>query len=141
MVLVDSSVWITAGRRDGRLEVKVALESLLEAYEACWCSVVKLEVLGWARAEQRPKLSFFFSTIPYKPITEPLWESAKKLCWKLRDNGLTVPTNDVLIAALAIESCCRVYSVDAHFQEIARIVPALGLYEPGYGGMFDPGVE
>ena len=141
MVLVDSSVWIMSGRRDGRLDVKVALESLLEAYDACWCSVITLEVIGWARAEQRPKLGFFFSTIPYLPVHEPLWEAAKKLCWKLRDNGLTVPTNDVLIAALAIEKNCRVYSVDQHFEEIAKIVPQLKLYEPGYGGSYNPGIE
>ena len=34
MVLVDSSVWIESLRRTGRLEVKVALEGLLEAYGA-----------------------------------------------------------------------------------------------------------
>lgn len=141
MVLVDSSVWIAAGRRDGPLDVKVALESLLESYEACWCSVIKLEVLGRAKAEQRPKLSFFFSTIPYKSINEPIWESAKKLCWKLRDAGLTVPTNDVLIAALSIENFWRVYSVDNHFVEIAKIEPRLALYKPGYGGSYDPDVE
>mgnify|MGYP001550518080 FL=1 len=36
MVLVDSSVWIEALRRDGRLDVKLALENLLEEYEASW---------------------------------------------------------------------------------------------------------
>ena len=138
MILVDSSVWIKAGRRDGPLEVKIALESLLEAYEACWCSVVKLEVLGWVRAEKRAKLEFFFSTIPYKIVSEPIWESAKKLCWKLRDSGLTVPGNDVLLAALAIEQGCRLYSVDHHFVEIAERIPALMLYKPGYGGQYDP---
>src|SRR4051812_13269140 len=100
MVLVDSSVWIVAGRRDGALEVKVALEALLADYQACWCGVVKLEVLGWVRAEKRAKLQYFFSTIPYKPISESVWESARKLCWKLRDSGLIVPSNDVLLATL-----------------------------------------
>lgn len=51
MVLVDSSVWIEALRRDGSLHVKVALESLLDAYEAQWCSLVRLEVMGGARKQ------------------------------------------------------------------------------------------
>jgi predicted nucleic acid-binding protein len=76
--------------------------------------------------------------IPYKPITEKIWDRAKALCWKLRDSGLTVPTNDVLLAALAIESGCRLYSVDHHFEEIAKRAP-LTLYKPSYGGSYDPG--
>jgi predicted nucleic acid-binding protein len=141
MVLVDSSVWIIAGRRDGDLAVKVALESLLEVYEACWCGVVKLEVLGRVRAEQRRKLQFFFSMIPYRTITEKTWEAAKALGWTLRDAGLTVPNNDILQAALAIETGHRLYAIDHHFTEIAARVPALLLYQPGYGGSYDPGTE
>ena len=140
MVLVDSSVWIEAGRRDGRLEVKVALEALLEAYEAAWCSVVKLEVVGRAREEERRKLEFFFSTIPYRPITEGIWEAAKELSWHFRARGLTVPTNDMLVVALAQESNCRVYAIDAHFDEMAQHV-GLALYKPGYGGGFADDAE
>ena len=34
MVLVDSSAWIESLRRHGDLRVKLAIEALLEAYEA-----------------------------------------------------------------------------------------------------------
>lgn len=141
MVLVDSSVWITAGRRDGDLAVKVALDSLLEAYEAFWCGVVKLEFVGRTRRERRREMEFFFSTIPYRPITERTWEAAKMLGWKLRDAGVTVPNNDILLAAVALEAGCRLYSVDQHFPEIAKVEPMLALYHPGYGGMFNEGIE
>ena len=57
MVLVDSSVWIEALRRDGRLDVKLALEGLLEEYEASWCGPVKLEVLGGARPQERAMIA------------------------------------------------------------------------------------
>ncbi len=141
MVLVDTSVWIESGRPKGRVEVKAALESLLDAYEAAWCGVVKIEFLGYVKASERRKLEFFFSTIPYRSIGEPQWEAAKKLGWRLRDSGLTVPANDILLAAVAIEAGCRLYSVDGHFAEIAACVPALRLYQPGYGGSYDPGQE
>ena len=140
MVIVDTSVWIEAGRLHGKLEVKVALEALLEAYEATWCGVVKLEFIGRAKESERRKLEFFFSTIPYKATSEAHWEAAKKLGWKLRDSGITVPANDILLAALALEAGCRLYAVDAHFEEIARLVP-LALYRPSYGGSYNPGVE
>jgi predicted nucleic acid-binding protein len=45
---VDSSVWIDALRREGGLQVKLALENLLEEYEAAFCGPTKLEVLRGA---------------------------------------------------------------------------------------------
>ncbi|HEX8373057.1 MAG TPA: PIN domain-containing protein [Chthoniobacterales bacterium] len=140
MVIVDSSVWIEASRPKGDLHVKVALESLLEEYEAAFCGPVKLEVLGAARQEMRKPLSFFFDIIPYVPMKDSVWESAKKMSWKLRDSGVTVPWNDVVIATIAIENNCRVYSLDKHFQEISRLT-GLALYKASYGGSYDPGTS
>ena len=115
MVLVDSSVWIEALRRDGRLDVKLALEGLLEEYEAAWCGPVKHEVLGGARTQDRKALEEQFLCIPYFPMQDAAWEAAKKLAWRLRDNGCTAPWNDILIAALSVKADCRIYAVDKHF--------------------------
>ena len=138
MVLVDSSVWIEALRRDGRLDVKLALESLLEEYEAAWCGPVKLEVLGGARAREREKLETQFSCIPYFPMKDTAWESAKNLAWRLRDRGCATPWNDVLIAALSVEAGCRIYAVDKHFELMRESGAGIRLYQPGYGGKYDP---
>ena len=137
MVLVDSSVWIEALRRSGRLEVKVALEALLEEYEAGWCTPVRLEVLGGSRREERRALGGYFAVIPYRACREPDWDEAVALAWKLRDRGLTVPWLDVLIATLAIRDGVRLYALDDHFRTIADLT-GLALYEPGYGGSFRP---
>ncbi len=137
MVLVDSSVWIEALRRNGRLEVKMALESLLDAYEAQWCSPVRLEVLGGARKEERGRLGRHFAVIPYRSCTEEDWDNAVALAWKIRDHGITIPWLDVQIASLALADEVRIYSIDAHFGKIAPLT-GLQLYEPGYGGSFRP---
>ncbi|MBI4026039.1 MAG: PIN domain-containing protein [Verrucomicrobia bacterium] len=138
MVMVDSSVWIEGLRRDGNLAVSVALRGLLEEYEALWCGPVKLEVLGGARKEERAKLSFFFECIPYRAISDASWEEAKRLAWRLRDKGFSLPWNDILIASLAIRWNVRLYSIDRHF-EIIRHEADLRLYQPGLGGTFQPG--
>jgi predicted nucleic acid-binding protein len=138
MVLVDSSVWIEALRRDGRLDVKLALESLLEEYEAAWCGPVKLEVLGGARKEDREQLEAHFSCIPYFPMTDAAWESAKALAWRLRDKGCSAPWNDILIASLSRQADCRIYAVDKHFNLMYEAGAGIVLYEPGYGGRFEP---
>ena len=138
MVLVDSSVWIEALRRDGRLDVKLALENLLEAYEAAWCGPVKLEVLGGARAQDRKALAEQFSRIPYFPMADAAWNSAKNLAWRLRDKGCTAPWNDILIAALSVKADCRIYAVDKHFQLMYESGAGIRLYRPGYAGKYDP---
>lgn len=138
MVLVDSSVWIEALRRDGRLDVKLALENLLEEYEAAWCGPVKLEVLGGARSREREKLETHFSCIPYFQMKDNAWDAAKKLAWRLRDRGCITPWNDVLIAALSMQAICRIYTVDKHFQMMRDAGAGILLYEPGHGGAYNP---
>ncbi len=138
MVLVDSSVWIEALRRDGRLDVKLALESLLEEYEASWCGPVKLEVLGGARPQERKALEEQFSCIPYFPMTDAAWDAAKNLAWRLRDQGCTAPWNDILIASLSLKADCRIYATDKHFALMSQAGAGIRLYEPGYGGKYDP---
>lgn len=137
MVLVDSSAWIEALRRNGDLRVKLAVEALLDAYEAQWCSPIRLEVLGGARREERTRLGHWFSVIPYRPVREEDWERGVALAWRLRDGGLTVPWLDVLISAVALHDNVRLYAVDAHFREISERT-GLRLYEPGYGGSYTP---
>jgi predicted nucleic acid-binding protein len=136
MVLVDSSAWIESLRRNGDMRVKLAVEGLLDAYEAQWCAPVRLEVLGGARLEERAMLGAMFSVVPYRPSREDDWDRAVALAWRLRSRGLTVPWLDVLIASIAIHDSVRLYALDAHFKEIAQH-SGLMLYRPGYGGSFN----
>lgn len=138
--MVHSSVWIEAFRRDGRLEVKLAVEALLEAYEAQWCTPVRLEVLGGARSAERRRLGHHFSVVPYRVCTEADWDRAIALAWKIRDAGLTIRWLDVLIAALALHDGTRLYTIDSHFTRVSEIT-GLRLYTPGYAGMFIPEQE
>jgi predicted nucleic acid-binding protein len=138
MVLVDSSVWIEALRRDGNVNVKLALENLLEEYEAAWCGPVKLEVLGGARVQDREKLEAQFECIPYFQMKDSAWDNAKKIAWRLRDRGCNPPWNDVLIATLSVLAECRVYSIDKHFQQMYQSGAGIRLYAPGYMGGYNP---
>jgi predicted nucleic acid-binding protein len=136
MVIVDTSIWIEASRLKGELAYKVGLESLLEEYEATWCSPVKLEFLGGARREDRKKLEFWLDCIPYRSVDEEDWELAKVNAWKLRESRLSVPWNDVLIASIAIRDECRVYAKDNHFDAMSEAI-GLRLYHPSYGGRYN----
>lgn len=135
MVLVDTSVWVEASRREGDLACKVGLENLLDAYEACLCSPVRLEFLGGARREERKKLSFWLDCIPYRSATEAHWQQATRHACKLRDKGYILPWNDILIATIALDLDLRVYAKDPHFELMAKVI-GLRLYKPGYGGRY-----
>ncbi len=136
MVLVDSSVWIEAARRSGELGCKVGLEALLEEYEATLCPPVRLEVLGGARKEDRARLEASFAILPFQGLSSDTWARAVRNVWKLRDAGLTVPWNDLLVGTLSVEMGCRVYAKDRHFEQMAGI--GVRLYVPGYGGSYAP---
>lgn len=133
-------MWIEAFRRKGKLEVKLAVEALLDAYEAQWCTPVRLEVLGGARAEERGRLGHHFSVVPYRSCLEADWDRALSLSWKIRDQGLSVPWLDVVIAATALFDDVRLFALDAHFSQIAKLT-GLRLYKPGYAGMYVPDGE
>jgi hypothetical protein len=137
MVLIDSSVWIEAARRDGSLEHKVGLEGLLGAAEAMFCGPIRLEVLGGARAQDRRRLSAYFDCIAYRTMEDGAWELAKDCAWRLHDKGHTLPWNDILIGSLSIHWVCRVYAKDQHF-EIMRELLGIRLYTPGIGGAYQP---
>jgi len=137
MVLVDTSVWIEAARREGDLAYKVGLEGLLEAAEALFCGPIKLEFLGGARVHERPRLSSYLDCIPYKAIDDTAWQFAIDCAWRLRDKGQTIPWNDILIGSLSLRWLCRVYAKDQHF-ETMRDILGIRLYKPGYGGSYNP---
>ena len=85
----------------------LALERLLDVYEAQWCSPVRLEVLGGARGDERGRLGRHFSVVPYRSCAEADRDRTVAMAWKLRDNGLTVPWLDVATAALALHDDMR----------------------------------
>lgn len=135
MVLVDSSIWIEAARRQGDLMAKLGLRALLGEQEALLCSPVLLEVLGGARREERAALQADLACLPYVRVTEADYLAAVHHLWRLRDAGVVVPNNDVLIATLALRLQCRVYAHDRHFEAMSRLL-GFELYEPGYGGSY-----
>jgi len=136
MVILDSSVWIESLRREGDLVTTLAVEALLEEYEATLCSPVRMEVLGGARKQDREALDDYFSVIPYLRVKEGDWTAACRNAWKLSEVGVRVPWSDLLIATVSMRVGCRVYAADKHFDLMSKHLP-MRLYRPGYGGKFE----
>ena len=135
MVSVDTSAWIEMHRRDGRDDVKLALQALLDAYEATLCGPVEMEFLGGARPHERDRLQAWCNVLPYCRNEQTLWRKAATNFAILRAQGIQAPWNDVLIATIGQVADCRIYACDKHFELMAPVLN-LRLYKPGYLGMY-----
>ena len=135
MVLVDSSVWIEALRPQGDLATKVALEALLEVDGALVSGPIVLEVLGGCRPADRKRLLDYFASVPYRRVPDEAWRRAARLSWRLREDGITLPWNDLLIGSLGLLWDLRVFAADRHF-DFLESRARLRRYRPGPGGTY-----
>jgi predicted nucleic acid-binding protein len=121
MVVVDTSVWIDffrnpSGEDNGRLE-----ELIRENNRAAICGLILQEILQGIRDRKsfeftRNRLIF----LPYLEASREVHLLAASLYRDLRTRGITVPSTDTVIAAVAIHHGCSLYTRDRHFSEIAR---------------------
>ena len=126
MVIADTSVWIPFFNRPDSLE-KTALDLLIDADEIALVGVVLAELLQGCRTpSERDALSDALLALPYYEVIQSTWSQTGNLSAQLLRKGITLPLSDLIIAAMAIERDCRIYSLDTHFKKI----PGLHLYSP-----------
>jgi predicted nucleic acid-binding protein len=125
MILVDTSVVIDYARgKDAKLVAHLPTRSVAV------CGIVRAELLCGARdAKHRADLVIVLRTFNQLAISESMWDTVGDNLASLRSKGVTVPLPDVVIATLGIESNMEVWSRDAHFPAMQKILPALQLYQ------------
>lgn len=123
-VLLDTSAWVCYFRHQGWEKLKTEIQELLTEGRAVTCWVIKAELLIAATGRKNfDRLREYLSAVPEIPITERVWERASRLGFALRNQGLTIPLPDLLIAQIALESDLALWHVDQHFEEIRRSAP------------------
>src|ERR1700690_1711402 len=102
MVLVDSSSWVESLRRAGRAEVRDRVQALLAAGEAAWCNMIRLELWNGAKGTLEKRiLREFDRVVACLPIDDLVWNLSIELAQRARAAGLSVPADDLIIAACA----------------------------------------
>jgi predicted nucleic acid-binding protein len=120
-VLVDTSAWITSFRRTGHPELKEFLKHCISSGSAATCPVVILELLQGCKTEaERDGLKTQLESLDVLPITQTTWERIYELGFSLGRGGLTLPTADLIIAAVALEHNATVLHQDQHYEMIGR---------------------
>ena len=120
-VLVDTSAWLFALRKDFLPEIKDRIDFLLKENLVLITGIIRLELLAGTRSEEEyNRLKRRLWGLESIATDDLLWEMACEMGFKLRRKGITVPYTDILICACALSQDCRVLHADNHFDLMAK---------------------
>jgi tRNA(fMet)-specific endonuclease VapC len=124
-ILVDTSVWIEYFNQ-AESKTSNRLQQMLSDGKVCGAGIILTELLQGAKIEKEFEIILNnYTALPLIKENINTWISAGKISFALRRKGITIPTTDLLIAALAIESNCKIFTLGQHFMKI----PGLSLVE------------
>jgi tRNA(fMet)-specific endonuclease VapC len=125
-VLIDTSIWIEFFNRDSSQPGDLLQQLLLEG-RAATTGIILTELLQGAKLEKEfEAILSIVSAVPVLEATLETWVQAGRISFGLRRKGITIPTTDFVIATIAIQNECQVFSLDPHFNKI----PNLKLFGP-----------
>lgn len=92
MVLIDTSSWIDALRRDGDPAIKARVALLLREGTAAWCDMVRLELWNGLRgAAEKKQMENLEADVHHLATSDAVWTKARLLARRARASGLTAP--------------------------------------------------
>ena len=125
-LLVDTSVWSLALRRDGLIsspEVKLLANALNSGDEIYSTGIILQELLqGFAGPTARDALIKRFSSIPMLVPETSDYIDAAELKNKCRRKGVQAGTIDALIAQLSLHYKLSLLTADKDFKHMSKIV-------------------
>lgn len=130
MILVDTSIWINFFK-DINSKEKETLESLIkDNSQICICGIVLQEVLQGIKEDR------IFHLVESRLLAFPYIGTDLDTCLiaaacsrKLKRNGFSIPSIDVIISSLALQNNLSIFTSDKHF-EIIRRYSNLKLFKP-----------
>jgi len=121
VVLIDTSLWIEFFQHPVSPQAAGLEELIREHNRAVLCGIILQEVLQGIRdnkshAATKERLT----KLPYLDMSKEIHLAAASLYRLLRAKGITVPSADASIAALAIFNHIPLFTKDDHFNIIAK---------------------
>ena len=126
MILFDTNVLIDYWKKPEEL---LKLDITPDKYAIC--GVVKSELLHGARTNKEiDDILHFFNSFNLLHIDEYDFEGIGFMLQTLRENGITLPMADVMIAFCAMKYDVPLWTRDGHFRLIQGLYPELTFYYP-----------
>ena len=116
MTLIDTSAWIEFLRRTGDRDAKARVAAYLELGTAAHCGPIAFELLAGARAPELDDLETALDLSVLLDFPLACWKRAAAMERELRSRGVTVPRDDIFVAAAALHGDVPLYSCDPHFE-------------------------
>ena len=121
MILIDTSAWLFALRKDFHPIVKERIEQLLVESDVAICGMIALELLGGTRSEKEYlRLKSRLDALYYVEADKVLWDLSSKLAFDLKQKEISVPYADIVIAASALRERAILVHADSHFDSISN---------------------
>ena len=122
-LLLDTSLWLYFTRSGSPATLKQCIAPYVLDPEAHLAEPVRFEMLRSARPEEARLLEAQFNTLPCLDTPTDLWHQAIALGQACRQIGRTVPSLDLLVAAIALHHNAVVVSFDDDLAAIASVSP------------------
>jgi len=119
VIAVDTSVWINFFR--GREPVVARLSDLLDRDEVALPAPVRIEILSGARKNERPRLGRLLAALPVLYPSAGSWQRIEEWVTSGPASGHGFGFGDLLIASLAADHACPIWSLDRDFTRMARL--------------------
>ena len=121
MILIDTSAWLFALKKDFHPVIKERIEQLLLESDVAICGLITLELLGGTKSEKEYlRLKNRLDSLFYIESDKLLWDLSSKLAFDLKRKGLSIPYADIVIAASALKEKAVLVHADSHFDSIAH---------------------
>ena len=121
MVLVDTSIWVDFYQHPNSLHADKLADLIRGHNRVVVCGIILQEILQGIRDNKshtatKEQLMKF----PYLDMSRNVHLAAAALYRSMRVKGITVPSADTAIAALAMHHHISLYTKDDHFRVIAQ---------------------
>jgi len=121
MMLVDTSAWIEFFRKQGDPKVKHAIARQLQRDEVAFTCPIRFELLSGAKPNEEADVTQALGLSQHVPFEPGDWLEAANLERELRRVGVTIPRNDLFVAAVAIRTGFKVLCRDQHFDRMHKV--------------------
>ena len=120
-VLADTSIWVEYFNRP-KSEYAERLAEFLEIEVVYITGIILAELLQGAKTHAEFNLlRNNLKVLPLLKETDKTWEKVGKLSFDLQRKGIVIPLSDCLIAVLAQENNCQMFTLDKHFTYVPQL--------------------
>ncbi len=119
-VIIDTSVWVEYFNSKNQ-EIVTKVKSLIENERTVLCGIILSELIAGIRRQKDEHIIIdALDALPYIETSRQSWILAGRIARELSEKGNKIPLTDLIVAAIAIENDCEIFTFDTHFDLVTK---------------------